>query len=136
MPEKELGQRMWGGRFEMETDTLVASFGASIDVDQRMALEDIQGSIAHATMMQEQGILTRSETQLIVEGLLAVREDIVAGRFEWQTSLEDVHMNIEHALIERIGPVGGKLHTARRPQRPGGYGLAIMVADCLSGNCP
>ncbi|MDE2834221.1 MAG: argininosuccinate lyase [Bacteroidota bacterium] len=113
MAKGDLSQRMWGGRLEGETDTFVAKFGASVDVDQRMAMEDIQGSIAHAEMLKTCGILTGAESAEIINGLKDIREDIRAGRFVWRTELEDVHMNIEHALIQRIGLVGGKLHTAR-----------------------
>ena len=108
-PEK----RMWGGRFAEDTDTLVEAFNASIDVDRKMALQDIQGSIAHATMLAEQQILTPDEAAQIIDGLASIKQDILAGRFAWRVELEDVHMNIERALTERIGAVGGKLHTAR-----------------------
>jgi len=104
---------MWGGRFGEETDKLVEHFNASIAVDQQMAIEDIRGSIAHATMLSEQGILTDVEAHQIIEGLESIRSDIVHGHVEWNESLEDVHMNIEQMLTDRIGPVGGKLHTAR-----------------------
>lgn len=113
MAKNDLSQRMWGGRFEGDTDTLVTKFGASVDVDRRMAMEDIDGSIAHARMLGACGILTAEESGKITSGLQAIRQEITEGRFMWQTALEDVHMNIEHALIQRIGPVGGKLHTAR-----------------------
>ena len=106
-------KRMWGGRFEEATDAQVAAFTASVDVDRTMALEDIRGSIAHATMLGAQRILTEQEARRIVAGLRSIEEDVRAGRFQWRTDLEDVHMNIEHALTERIGPLGGKLHTAR-----------------------
>ena len=104
---------MWGGRFTEDTDALVRDFGASVDVDRRMALEDIDGSIAHTTMLMAQKILTEEEGRAICEGLEGIREDILAQKFSWDPSLEDVHMNIEHELTRRIGPVGGKLHTAR-----------------------
>ena len=106
-------KRMWGGRFEEETDALVQEFNASIDVDQVMALQDIEGSIAHATMLASTGILTSDEANTIRDGLNAIREDILAGTFTWQVELEDVHMNIERELTNRIGALGGKLHTAR-----------------------
>ncbi|MCY4001911.1 MAG: argininosuccinate lyase [Bacteroidetes bacterium] len=106
-------KRMWGGRFTADTDTLVEAFGASVDVDKRMALEDIEGSIAHATMLKKQQILSEEECRLICQGLETIRDDILADQFVWNTALEDVHMNIEHELTQRIGPVGGKLHTAR-----------------------
>ena len=106
-------KRMWGGRFDGDTDQQVAAFTASVEVDQKMALEDIRGSIAHATMLGVQGVLTSRESKQIVEGLESIAQDIREGRFEWRDELEDVHMNVERALSERIGPVGGKLHTAR-----------------------
>ena len=106
-------KRMWGGRFVEETDRLVQVFGASIDVDKRMAIEDIEGSIAHASMLMSQGILSEEECKVICTGLEEIREDILAEKFTWDPALEDVHMNIEHELTRRIGSVGGKLHTAR-----------------------
>ncbi len=110
---KDSSKRMWGGRFTENMDALVQEFGASVDVDQRMAIEDIQGSIAHATMLASQGILTEEECNEICAGLDTIREDILAGNLEWDIALEDVHMNIEHELTKRIGSVGGKLHTGR-----------------------
>ncbi|MCY3613879.1 MAG: argininosuccinate lyase [Bacteroidetes bacterium] len=110
---KSRQKRIWGGRFTEDTDALVQTFGASVDIDKRMALEDIDGSIAHASMLMAQGILTEEELGSIHAGLEAIREDILAGEFAWDVALEDVHMNIEHELTKRIGPLGGKLHTAR-----------------------
>ena len=112
-PEAAAQKRMWGGRFAEDTDKLVEAFNASIDVDQKMALQDIKGSIAHATMLAEQQILSEDEAAQIIDGLESIRQDILTGRFAWKVELEDVHMNIERALTERIGAVGGKLHTAR-----------------------
>ena len=106
-------KRMWGGRFQEDTDALVEAFNASIAVDKYMALEDIQGSLAHATMLAEQGILSSEDAEAICQGLEAIAQDIRQGTFVWRQALEDVHMNIERSLIERIGAVGGKLHTAR-----------------------
>ena len=97
----------------MRTDSLVSEFNASVDVDRAMALEDIAGSIAHARMLAEQGILEEEEALRIVEGLGELREEVQEGKFEWSAEDEDVHMNLERALTRRIGPVGGKLHTAR-----------------------
>ncbi len=111
--DAEKQKRMWGGRFAEDTDKLVEAFNASIDVDQKMALQDIQGSIAHATMLAEQQILSQDEAAQIIDGLDYIKQDILEGRFAWKVELEDVHMNIERALTERIGTVGGKLHTAR-----------------------
>ena len=104
---------MWGGRFTDATDKLVEEFNASVSFDKRLALQDVRGSVAHATMLAERGILSRDEADAIIGGLESIRGDITAGRFTWRGELEDVHMNIERALTERVGPVGGKLHTAR-----------------------
>jgi argininosuccinate lyase len=105
--------RMWGGRFAETTDALVQAFNASIDVDRQMALEDVDGSIAHATMLGEQGILAPTEADALVDGLRQLRADVEADRIAWSVELEDVHMNLERRLTERLGAVGGKLHTAR-----------------------
>jgi argininosuccinate lyase len=106
-------KRMWGGRFAEETDKLVQEFNASVNVDKHMALQDIQGSVAHATMLAEQGIISKKEAAQIIKGLEGIRKDVVAGKFIFKVELEDVHMNIERELTNRIGAVGGKLHTAR-----------------------
>jgi argininosuccinate lyase len=106
-------KRMWGGRFAEETDKLVQEFNASIHVDKHMALQDIQGSIAHATMLAEQNIISQKEARQIIKGLENIRKDVQAGAFRFKVELEDVHMNVERELTRRIGAVGGKLHTAR-----------------------
>ncbi len=103
----------WGGRFDEPVDAFVARFTASVDFDQRLAHEDIQGSIAHAQMLQQAGILDASELTQIVDGLKSIAVDIKQGQFTWSQALEDVHMNIEATLTERIGIVGKKLHTGR-----------------------
>jgi argininosuccinate lyase len=103
----------WSGRFTQPTDKFVEEFTASIAFDQRLYRYDILGSIAHARMLARQGIITAAEAAQIVAGLEGIRTDIDAGQFAFKVSLEDIHMNVEARLIERIGPVGGKLHTAR-----------------------
>lgn len=104
---------MWGGRFTKNTDVLVEEFTSSISFDSRMYREDIAGSIAHARMLARCGIIPQEDAEKIIEGLTGILADIEAGHFEFFVSLEDVHMNIEKRLTDRIGPVGGKLHTAR-----------------------
>ncbi len=104
---------MWGGRFAESTDTLVEQFNASVSFDKRLALQDIWGSTAHAMMLGEAGILSEDEAAQLVAGLAELEQEVAAGTFAWRTELEDVHMNLEAALTERVGPVGGKLHTAR-----------------------
>ncbi len=104
---------MWKGRFQTQTSSLLEQFGESISFDWRLYPYDVQGSIAHAAALRKAGILTADEEQAIASGLEEIRGEIEAGTFEFQTSLEDIHMNIEKALTDRIGPAGAKLHTAR-----------------------
>jgi len=102
---------LWGGRFSEATDAFVQRFTASVQFDQRLYQYDIDGSIAHARMLNKVGVLTEDEFQLIESGLEKIRSDISSGNFEWSIELEDVHMNIEAALTNDIGDVGKKLHT-------------------------
>ncbi|HPI94155.1 MAG TPA: argininosuccinate lyase [Deltaproteobacteria bacterium] len=103
----------WSGRFTEGTDALVEAFTASVDVDARLYLEDIEGSIAHARMLSSCGLITPAEADDIVKGLRSIRQDIEEGAFTFDPALEDVHMNIETELTRRIGETGKKLHTAR-----------------------
>ncbi len=105
--------KQWGGRFSESTDAFVQAFTGSVDFDQRMYAEDIAGSMAHAEMLFTQGILTEEDFNLIKEGLAAVKAEIEAGHFPWSIELEDVHMNIESSLTEKIGIAGKRLHTGR-----------------------
>ncbi len=105
--------KLWGGRFSEATDAFVQRFTASVQFDRRLYQHDIDGSVAHAVMLQRVGVLTLDEKNLILEGLEAIRHEIEAGDFAWSVELEDVHMNIESALTARIGSVGKKLHTGR-----------------------
>ncbi|SEA21532.1 argininosuccinate lyase [Microbulbifer marinus] len=105
--------KLWGGRFSEATDAFVERFTASVMFDQRMALEDIQGSLAHAQMLSEVGVLTEDEFRQIKGGLKDIAAEIEAGEFPWEVALEDVHMNIEARLTDRIGATGKKLHTGR-----------------------
>jgi argininosuccinate lyase len=104
---------MWKGRFSQPTSQLVQAFGESVSYDWRLYAHDIRGSIAHAKGLEKAGILTAAERAAIEQGLHDIQHDIEHGHFEFQNSLEDVHMNIESALTQRIGPAGAKLHTAR-----------------------
>lgn len=105
--------KQWGGRFSESTDAFVQAFTGSVDFDQRMYAEDIAGSLAHAEMLFTQGILTEEDFKLIKDGLAAVKTEIEAGQFPWSIELEDVHMNIESSLTEKIGIAGKRLHTGR-----------------------
>ncbi len=108
-----MSKKPWGGRFKKGTHKLVEKFSASIGFDKRLYREDIEGSIAHAKMLGKVGIISKHESQKIVKGLEEIREEIERGRFSFKEELEDIHLNIEKRLIEKIGDVGGKLHTAR-----------------------
>lgn len=103
----------WGGRFNEPVDAFVARFTASVNFDRRLFRHDIQGSIAHASMLCEVGVLTDIELEAIIGGLDSIAREIETGEFAWSIALEDVHMNIEAALTARIGDIGKKLHTGR-----------------------
>jgi len=109
----EQSSKPWAGRFNEPTDAFVEAFTASVGFDRRMYKQDIAGSIAHASMLAKVGVLTQEECTLIVDGLKAIELDIDNGQFNWSVALEDVHMNIEARLTDRIGAVGKKLHTGR-----------------------
>jgi argininosuccinate lyase len=113
MTDDKADSKPWSGRFTESMDALVEAFTESVSFDQRLAPHDVAGSIAHATMLGEVGVLSNEERDAIVEGLRAIGADIEAGGFRWSTQLEDVHMNIETVLTERIGQAGKKLHTGR-----------------------
>ena len=109
----ESTSKPWAGRFNEPTDAFVEAFTASVGFDRRMYKQDIAGSIAHASMLAKVGVLNEQECKLIVDGLKAIEQDIDNGQFNWSVALEDVHMNIEARLTDRIGVVGKKLHTGR-----------------------
>lgn len=105
--------KLWAGRFQKETDTLVNNFNSSINFDARLYKQDIKGSIAHATMLGKQGIIEQAEADKIINGLKAILTDIEAGEVEFTMDNEDIHMNIEAILTQRIGATGKRLHTSR-----------------------
>ena len=105
--------KLWGGRFGKATDGLVDDFHSSISFDQRLFEQDITGSIAHATMLGEQRIIPAEDAEKIVAGLKGILEDARAGKITWRTDAEDIHMNVETLLTERIGDAGKRLHTGR-----------------------
>lgn len=106
-------KKMWGGRFNAVSPEFAQEFGASIDFDQAMAAEDIEGSIAHVTMLGDTGIVTKDEAATIKQGLQDLDTELQAGQLEFTVANEDIHMNIESLLTAKIGAVAGKLHTAR-----------------------
>jgi argininosuccinate lyase len=105
--------KLWGGRFEKSTDKLVEQYTSSLSWDKRLYEYDIKGSLAHATMLAKCGIITDEEAERIKDGLNQIFREIKENQFVFNSSDEDIHMSIERALIEKVGPVGGKLHTAR-----------------------
>lgn len=110
---KKQESSIWGGRFTEATDAFVERFTASIQFDQRLFAHDIQGSLAHAKMLSQAGVLNETELNDIEQGLEAIKQDAIAGNIEWSIALEDVHMNIEARLTDKIGITGKKLHTGR-----------------------
>ena len=105
--------KLWSGRFSKDTDALVNELNASISFDRRLYREDIQGSLAHAKMLGDCGIISREDAAAITEGLNGILRDIEAGKVEFTAGNEDIHMNIEALLTARIGDAGKRLHTAR-----------------------
>ena len=122
---------LWSGRFEGSLDPRIRAFTASLELDKRIALHDIRGSIAHARMLGRQRIITADEAKQIADALKAISDDVASGIFVWPSDAEDVHSAIEQALIERIGPVGGKLHTARSRNDQIALDLRLLVVELL-----
>lgn len=122
----------WGGAFEEPTDPRVEKFTESISFDSRLADVDIRGSQAHARMLAKVGLLTAEECGQIVQTLDQIGQEIARGQMSWKTELEDIHMHIETALIQRIGDTGRKLHTARSRNDQVSTDLKLYVADCLN----
>ena len=127
--------KLWAGRFQHDTHDVVEEFTASDHFDRRLASYDIAGSIAHARMLAARGILSRSESEAIVEGLRAIAVEIEEGRFQWSAGLEDVHMNIEARLTGRIGEAGKKLHTARSRNDQVATDMRLFVCDAIDRLC-
>jgi argininosuccinate lyase len=110
---KKVLKKPWGGRFHEVTEKMVEEFSASVHYDRRLYRQDIAGSRVHACMLARQGIISNKDAEAIIKGLDKIEEEIESGNFFWRPELEDIHMNIEHALVEHIGDAGEKLHTAR-----------------------
>ena len=129
---------LWGGRFEGGVDAFTQEFGASLEVDKNMAQQDIRGSIAHATMLAEKGIISDADRKAIVEGLQQIACEVEDGTFAWDINDEDVHMAIERVLTERIGAAGGRLHTGRSRNDQVATDIRLLAkdlcAELLEGN--
>ncbi len=120
------------GRFRKAANKLVTEYTASIPVDWRLHPYDIAGSIAHAKMLAKQGIISQREAEIIITGLASISEEIEQGKFEFNSDLEDIHMNIEARLIEKVGEVGGKLHTARSRNDQVALDLRLFTKEAIS----
>ncbi len=123
--------KLWGGRFQGQTDALVESFTASIGFDCRLYEYDIEGSVAHCQTLQRAKVLSTHESRTIIKGLHGIQEDIRAGRHQWKVKDEDVHMSIERRLTQLIGPLGGKLHTGRSRNDQITLDLRLYLRDVL-----
>ena len=126
-----MSEKMWGGRFAAGTDSLVEAFTASIQVDSRLYVEDIRGSMAHARMLGRAGVLTEAEAEAIVTGLAQVRQEIAEDRLPFVDALEDIHMHVESRLTEIVGEVGKKLHTGRSRNDQVATDLRLYTRGCL-----
>ncbi|MBA3581517.1 MAG: argininosuccinate lyase [Gammaproteobacteria bacterium] len=127
----EQQKKLWGGRFAESTDAFVEAFTASVTFDQRLYRQDIAGSKAHARMLEKIGVLTTAECTAIVDGLDVILQEIESGQFEWRVDLEDVHMNIEARLTDRIGIAGKKLHTGRSRNDQVATDIRLYLRDAI-----
>jgi argininosuccinate lyase len=135
MTQDNSSEKPWGGRFTESTDAFVEAFTASIGFDYRLYRQDIAGSIAHARMLAHVGIISETEVTKIIDGLEAIRLDIEQGNFAWSVALEDVHMNIEARLIDRIGETGKKLHTGRSRNDQVATDLRLYLREEIDDLC-
>ena len=126
-----MSNKMWGGRFATGPDAIMEEINASIGFDQRLFRQDIAGSIAHATMLAETGILTQEDRDAIVAGLNEVLAEIESGSFTFSRALEDIHMNVESRLREKIGDAAGRLHTARSRNDQVATDFKLYVRDTI-----
>ena len=131
MQEEKNSPGAWSGRFSEPVDELVKRFTASVSFDQRLALFDIQGSLAHARMLTEAGMLSADDLSNIERGMERIRADIQAGKFHWSLDLEDVHMNIERRLTELAGDAGKRLHTARSRNDQVATDIRLYLRDAI-----
>ncbi len=124
---------MWGGRFSKATNELLEDLNASIKYDYRLAKYDIEVSIAHIMMLAKSGVIQKDECDLIVDGLKKIQKEISDGKFEFKKKLEDIHMNIESRLTEIIGPIAGKLHTARSRNDQVATDIRLFLIEKING---
>ncbi len=135
MGENKSNDKLWGGRFAKNTASLMDKFNASIEFDQKLYKYDIEGSIAHAKMLSKTNIITEEESKIIIKGLQSILEDIERGKVTFKLELEDVHMNIEKLLIDRIGELGKKLHTARSRNDQVAIDIRLYLREEITNIC-
>ena len=128
---KNKSTKLWGGRFSEATDEFVEQFNASVSFDKRLFKHDIQGSRAHAEMLAHIGILNSDDCEKIIQALDTIEAEIEAGRFEWKTELEDVHMNIEARLTELVGEAGKRIHTGRSRNDQVATDVRLYLRDAI-----
>ena len=128
MQDKSTG---WSGRFSEPVDALVKRYTASVDFDKRLAEFDIQGSLAHAKMLAAQAIISQQDLVAIQRGMAEILEEIRSGKFEWLLDLEDVHLNIEKRLTDKIGDAGKRLHTARSRNDQVATDVRLWLRACM-----
>lgn len=125
-------KKLWSGRFKEKTEKVVENFTSSLSFDIRLWKYDIEGSVAHVKMLGKQKIIPKKDVQLILRGLEGIKREMLEGSFRFHKNLEDIHMNIEQALIRKIGPVGGRLHTARSRNDQVALDLRLYLRDEIS----
>lgn len=128
-PISNSSKKLWGGRFTEQTSKIVEEYTESISFDKRLWKHDIAGSMAHAKMLAKQGIISKKDASQIAKGLREIGREIESGTFRFSQELEDIHMNIEAALTERIGAAGGRLHTARSRNDQVALDLRLYLRD-------
>ncbi|HYF55591.1 MAG TPA: argininosuccinate lyase, partial [Salinarimonas sp.] len=128
-----MSNRMWGGRYASGPAAIMEEINASIDFDKRLASQDIRGSLAHAQMLGETGILSAEDVEAIQGGLKAVQAEIDSGSFTFSRALEDIHMNVESRLKDLVGPAAGRLHTARSRNDQVATDMRLWVRDTIDG---
>ncbi|KRA00339.1 argininosuccinate lyase [Mesorhizobium sp. Root157] len=129
MSDKKASNQMWGGRFASGPAAVMEAINASIGFDRKLYAQDIRGSIAHSEMLAKTGIISAADQEKIADGLTTILKEIEAGKFEFSTRLEDIHMNVEARLAEMIGPAAGRLHTARSRNDQVAVDFRLWVKD-------
>src|SRR5512146_2699612 len=124
-------QKSWQARFSQAAHALTEGYVESLSFDQRLWKYDIAGSIAHAEMLADVGLITKSDAQAIIRGLRQIEADIAAGKFNWDPAFEDIHMAVEAALVERVGEPGKRLHTARSRNDQVALDLRLYTRDAI-----